>query len=153
MDIAVLGTGMVGNTLGSKLIQRGHQVMMGARTGNNEKAVEWVKSAGALASQGTFAEAARFGEIVFNCTAGMHSLEALHLAGADNLGSKILIDVANPLDYSTGMGLTLSVCNTDSLGERIQRAFPRMRVVKTLNTMNCSVMVNPGLAPETTTSS
>ena len=76
MKIGVLGTGMVGIAIASKLIQRGHQVMMGARTGNNEKAVDWVNAAGAHASQGAFAEAARFGEIVFNCTAGMHSLEA-----------------------------------------------------------------------------
>jgi predicted dinucleotide-binding enzyme len=57
----------------------------------------------------------------------------------------VLIDIANPLDFSKGMPPTLSVCNTDSLGEQIQRAFPQVKVVKTLNTMNANLMVNPAL--------
>jgi hypothetical protein len=106
-----------------------------------------VKENGARATHGTFADAAAFGEIIFNCTSGMASLDALRQAGAGNLDGKILIDVANPLDFSKGMPPTLSVCNTDSLGEQIQRAFPGARVVKTLNTMNTNVMVDPGLVP------
>lgn len=145
MKIAVLGTGMVGNAIGTKLVQLGHSVKMGSRTANNPKAAEWVKANGANASQGSFADAAGYGEIVFNCTAGMGSLEALKLAGAENLNGKILIDIANPLDFSKGMPPTLSVCNTDSLAEQIQRAFPKAKVVKTLNTVNCNIMVNPFL--------
>jgi hypothetical protein len=136
---------MVGQAIGSKLIQLGHEVKMGSRTADNEKATQWVKANGVRASQGTFADAAAFGEIVFNCTAGVHSLEALGLAGASNLQGKILVDIANPLDFSQGMPPSLAFCNTDSLGERIQRAFPVTRVVKTLNTVNCNVMVNPSL--------
>jgi hypothetical protein len=136
---------MVGQAIGSKLIQLGHEVKMGSRTADNEKATQWVKANGVRASQGTFADAAAFGEIVFNCTAGVHSLEALGLAGASNLQGKILVDIANPLDFSQGMPPSLAFCNTDSLGERIQRAFPETRVVKTLNTVNCNVMVNPSL--------
>jgi predicted dinucleotide-binding enzyme len=147
MKIGVLGTGMVGSTLGTKLVELGHEVMMGARAKGNEKAAAWVKAAGAGASQGTFEDAARFGEIVFNCTAGSASLEALKLAGPDNLKGKILVDVANPLDFSKGMPPTLTVSNTDSLAEQIQRAFPDTRVVKTLNTMNHRIMVNPSLVP------
>ena len=64
-------------------------------------------------------------------------------AGAENLGGKLLIDVANALDFSEGFPPTLAVCNTDSLGEQIQREFPKARVVKTLNTMNASMMVSP----------
>jgi hypothetical protein len=94
---------------------------------------------------GSFAEAAGFGEIIFNCTSGGASLEALKMAGESNLNGKVLIDIANPLDFSKGMPPTLSVCNTDSLGEQIQRAFPQVRVVKSLNTMNANVMVNPSL--------
>jgi predicted dinucleotide-binding enzyme len=148
MNIGVLGTGVVGEAIGTKLIQLGHEVKMGSRTLNNEKAAAWVKQAGAKAAQGTFADAAAFGEVLFNCTSGGASIAALHLAGADNLKSKVLIDIANPLDFSRGMPPSLLVCNTDSLGEQIQRAFPEAKVVKSLNTMNCNLMVNPGLLKE-----
>jgi predicted dinucleotide-binding enzyme len=146
MKIAVLGTGMVGNAIASKLIQLSHQVKMGSRTANNAKAAEWVKKTGsANASQGTFLDAASFGEIIFNCTSGMATMEVLKQAGVDNLKNKILIDLANPLDFSKGMPPTLSICNSDSLGEQIQRTYPDVKVVKTLNTMNCNLMVNPSL--------
>ena len=131
MRIGVLGTGMVGVTLASKLVQLDHEVKVGSRTASNPKAAEWAKSNGLKASQGTFAEAAAFGEILFNWTAGMASLEALKLAGAKNLKGKILVDVAYPLDFSKGMPPILSVCNLDSLGEQIQRIFPETKVVKT----------------------
>lgn len=147
MRVGILGTGVVGATLGSKLIQIGHEVKMGSRSANNVKAIEWAQQNGANASFGTFADAAAFGEIVFNCTAGTVSLAALSSAGAGNLKGKVLVDVANPLDFSKGMPATLSVCNSDSLGEQIQRAFPNARVVKALNTMNCRVMVEPSLVP------
>ena len=147
MKIGVLGTGVVGQTIGTKLVSLGHDVKMGARVASNEKAEKWVKDNGARATHGTFADAAAFGEIIFNCTSGTASLDALRQAGERNLDGKILIDVANPLDFSKGMPPTLSVCNTDSLGEQIQRAFPRVRVVKTLNTMNTNVMVDPQIVP------
>jgi predicted dinucleotide-binding enzyme len=142
MKIAVLGTGMVGNVIGTKLISLGHEVKMGSRTNTNEKAAAWVASAGNKASQGTFAEAAAFGEIIFNCTKGEASVEVLKLAGENNIAGKILVDISNALDFSKGMPPTLSICNDDSLGETIQRAFPDVKVVKTLNTMNCKLMVD-----------
>jgi 8-hydroxy-5-deazaflavin:NADPH oxidoreductase len=142
MRIAVLGTGMVGNALGHKLVQLGHEVRMGSRDAGNAKAAAWARAAGKGASHGTFADAAAFGEWVFNCTAGVASLEALKAAGAENLRGKVLVDIANPLDFSRGMPPSLSVCNTDSLGEQLQRAFPEARVVKTLNTVNCELMVD-----------
>jgi len=147
MDIAILGTGIVGKTIGTALTKLGHRVMMGSRTSDNPKAIEWASGAGENASVGTFADAAAFGEIVFNCTAGTGSLEALRMAGADNLNGKIIVDVSNPLDFSNGFPPSLSVCNTDSLGEQIQREFPQARVVKTLNTMNCVMMVDPAQLP------
>lgn len=147
MNIGILGTGMVGTTLGSALVKQGNAVMLGSRAPGNEKAAAWVQAAGDGASQGTFADAARFGEVLLNCTAGTASLDALHAAGADNLRGKILIDIANPLDFSRGMPPSLTVCNTDSLGEQIQRTFPDVKVVKTLNTMNCTVMANPARVP------
>jgi predicted dinucleotide-binding enzyme len=147
MRVGVLGTGTVGGRLGSKLVALGHDVKMGSRTARNAKAVEWAKANGPRATVGTFADAAKFGEVVFNCTAGSVSLEALKQAGEKNLGGKVLVDVANPLDFSKGMPPTLTVCNTDSLGEQIQRAFPDAKVVKALNTMGNELMVDPGLVP------
>ncbi len=145
MKIAVLGTGAVGKAIATKLIQVGHEVKMGSRSSNNEKAVEWVSSSGAKASQGTFSEASAFGEIIFNCTKGDATLEVLKLTGENNLNGKILIDISNPLDFSRGMPPTLFICNDNSLGETIQKIYPNVKVVKTLNTMNCGLMVNPSL--------
>jgi predicted dinucleotide-binding enzyme len=85
--------------------------------------------------------------MVFNCTAGIASLEALKAAGAQNLQGKVLVDVSNPLDFSRGMPPTHSVCNTDSLAEQIQRAFPTAKVVKSLNTVTAALMVDPSLIP------
>ncbi len=119
MKIGIFGTGMVGSSIGTKLIGLGHEVKMGSRTAGNTKADEWAKSAGAKASHGTFADAAGFGEIIFNCTSGAGATSALKLAGADRLNGKILIDISNPFDFSKGMPPSLSVCNTDSLGEQI----------------------------------
>lgn len=149
MKIGVLGTGVVGQTIGSRLVQLGHEVMMGSRDAANAKAIAWAKDEGRLASFGSFANAAGFGEIVFNCTLGSASLEALQQAGAENLNGKILIDTANPINYSTEPW-TLTMSNTTSLGEQIQSAFPKARVVKTLNTVNCNVMVDPGKLTERT---
>jgi predicted dinucleotide-binding enzyme len=151
MKLAVLGTGGVGQTIASKLVELGHEVTMGSRSADNEDARAWAGAAGAGASHGTFADAAAAGEIVFNCTSGVASLEALDAAGAQNLAGKVLVDVANPLDFSRGMPPTLSVCNDDSLAERIQAAHPDARVVKALNMMNAAVMVEPGSLSEPST--
>ena len=147
MRIGILGTGVVSATLGTKLAQLGHDVKMGSRSATNEKAVAWARAAGGKSSAGTFADAASHGEVVFNCTSGMASLEALKAAGAKNLEGKLLVDVANPLDFSKGMPPSLSVSNTDSLAEQIQRAYPAAKVVKALNTMNANVMVEPSRVP------
>jgi len=147
MRLGILGTGTVGQTLGSKVVSLGNEVKLGSRSASNDKVAGWVKTTGRGASHGTFADAASFGEMLFNCTSGMASLDALRQAGAKNLDGKVLVDVANPLDFSKGMPPTLAVCNTDSLGEQIQRAFPEARVVKSLNTMSARVMVDPKKVP------
>ncbi len=144
MKIGILGTGMVGQAIGTKLVQLGHQVKMGSRSASNEKGSAWVKKSGG-GSLGTLAEAAAFGEMVFNCTKGDSSLEALTAAGAANLKGKIVVDIANPLSFANGNPPSLTVCNTDSLAEQIQRAFPEAKVVKALNTVNSMLMVNPSL--------
>ncbi len=149
MHIGVLGTGVTALTIGSKLVQQGHEVMLGSREEAKPSAVAWAKDAGQHALYGTFRNAAAFGEIILNCTLGLASLDALQQAGAENLKGKILIDTANPIDRSTGVW-KLTVCNTDSLGEQIQRAFPETRVVKTLNTVNANVMADPAKLLEMT---
>lgn len=142
MNIAVLGTGIVGQTLGKKLVALGHTVFMGSRDPVHPNAVAWRAAVGANARHGTFADAAHFGEIVFNCTSGVASLDALDRAGHANLAEKVLIDVSNPLSFEKGRAPKVIV-EAESIGERIQRALPRTRVVKALNTMNCNVMVDP----------
>jgi len=146
MKIAVFGTGVVGDTIGSRLIELGYTVMMGSRTSTNEKALAFVAKHKNGASAGTYAEAAAFGEIIFNCTKGEASIDALRAAGFA-LDGKIIVDVANPLDFSKGMPPSLipSLSNTNSSGEEIQKTFPKAHMVKTLNTMWCGLMVNPNL--------
>lgn len=149
MQIGILGSGVTGQTLGSKLVQLGHEVMLGSREEAKPSSVAWARDAGQHALYGTFMNAASFGEVLLNCTLGMASLDALQTAGAENLKGKILIDTANPIDRS-GDAWKLTVSNTDSLGEQIQRAFPDCRVVKTLNTVNANVMADPAKLTEMT---
>lgn len=137
----------MGNTIGSRLLELGHEVMMGSRSAQNEKAAAFVaKHTGGKAHAGTFADAVAFGDIVFNCTKGDGSIEALRSA-EKHLAGKVIVDISNPLDFSQGMPPSLipSLSNTNSLGEEIQKTFPQAKVVKTLNTMWCGIMVNPNM--------
>jgi 8-hydroxy-5-deazaflavin:NADPH oxidoreductase len=151
MKVAIIGSGIVGQTLGKKLVELGHDVVLGTRDLNKLDEAkgwagslsDWLVAVGQKAQVATFAAAAAHGEIVINATHGMASLEALQITGAENLRGKILIDVANELDFSQGMPPKSLATDTISLGEKIQAAFPDAKVVKTLNTMNCGVMVNP----------
>jgi hypothetical protein len=144
MKIGVLGTGAAGQTVAAKLVAMGHDVMMGARAADNEKVVGFATRTGGRA--GTFADAAAHGEMVLNCTRGDTSLATLSgLAVA--LDGKVLIDVANPLDFSQGFPPHLTVSNTDSLAEQIQRALPGTFVVKSLNTVNAALMIEPSRVP------
>jgi hypothetical protein len=143
MRIGVLGTGSVGQAIATKLISLGHDVKMGSRTATNEKAVAWKERVGQGASVGTFADAAAYGEILVGALSGAGAIDALKSCGGSSLAGKILVDISNPLDFTKGFPPSLSVCNTDSLGEQIQRTFPDLKVVKTLNTVNAALMVDP----------
>jgi 8-hydroxy-5-deazaflavin:NADPH oxidoreductase len=143
LKIGIPGTGMVGDALGTKFAQLGHHVKMGSRTATNESAAKWVETAGANASQGTFSDAAAFGEMVFLCLKGTVFLDIAKTLSATALTGKVVVDVSNPLDFSHGMPPSLSICNTNSLGEEVQQAVPSAKVVKTLNIVNCEVMVDP----------
>lgn len=147
MKVSVLGTGMVGQCIATKLAHLDHEVMVGSRDRKNPKAQEWIKQESKL-SLGTFEDSAAFGDLIFNCTLGSASLNALEMAGEKNIGSKILIDTANPLEFGSKNEATLFVCNTDSLGEQIQKRFPEAKVVKTFNTINAKLMVHPSLLKE-----
>jgi predicted dinucleotide-binding enzyme len=150
----ILGTGVVGKTIAARLDGMGHEVMVGTRNPEETKSRAETDAYGnppfsawqeehPEVKLATFSEAAAHGEMVVNATSGVVSLEALELAGEDNLNGKVLVDISNPLDFSQGMPPILSVSNTDSLGEQIQRRFSEARVVKTLHTMNAYLMVDP----------
>jgi 8-hydroxy-5-deazaflavin:NADPH oxidoreductase len=162
MHIAVLGTGMVGRAIAGRLHELGHSVVIGTREPQATLARSEPDgmgnppfSAWRADHQGvelaTFGAAAERAELVVNATAGTAALDVLGLARAENLAGKVLVDISNPLDFSHGFPPTLFVKDTDSLGEQVQRAFPEARVVKTLNTLNASLMVDPKSLGESST--
>jgi predicted dinucleotide-binding enzyme len=140
MRMGVLGSGMVAQAISARLAELGHDVVIG--THDADKLRGW-QSSNQRVLIGSFAETAAHGEMVFNATDGAASLNALSMAGEENLTDKILVDVSNPLDFSDGFPPSLTVFGKDSLAEQIQRAFPMTRVVKTLNTVTARVMTHP----------
>jgi len=162
MNIAVLGTGMVGRAIAARLHELGHTVVVGTRDPQatlartepdpmgNPSFSAW-HGAHAGVELATFADATAGADLVVNASSGAATLDVLGLAGAANLADKVLLDIANPLDFSAGFPPTLSVKDTDSLGEQVQRAFPRAKVVKALNTLTAWLMVEPRSLGESST--
>jgi predicted dinucleotide-binding enzyme len=149
MKIGVLGTGDVGRTIASALVAKGYDVRIGSRNAHNADAAAWAQQQGARASHGTFADAAEFGSIVFHCLPGVHAVDVLTPC-REALHGKVLVDVSNPMDPSQKFPPeALLVANTDSIAERIQRALPGVRVVKSLNTLTAALMVDASRVPDT----
>ncbi len=158
MKISVLGTGMVGQTITPRLIELGHKITIGTRNPKESKGrttpnqmtgvsfADWYKKYPDIKLV-ALSEAAQGADLVINATSGTATLEVLKQVGKENLAGKVLLDIANPLDFSKGMPPFLSVCNTDSLGEQVQANFPQTKVVKSLNTMNATIMTHPELVP------
>jgi len=154
MRIAVLGTGMAGRALAARLAGLGHEVSVGTRDvaatmartepdGMGNPPYSTWAAVNPTVTLASFADAAADAELVLNATAGGASIAVLQAAGSGNLAGKVLLDISNPLDFSKGLPPTLSVSNTDSVGEQIQAAFPETKVVKALNTMNAYLMADP----------
>lgn len=162
MKTAILGTGTVGRTIAARLVELGHGVIIGTRDPEatlarteadpmgNAPYADWAAENPGVALA-SFSDAAAEAELVINATNGAASLDVLAQAGVEHLDGKVILDIANPLDFSQGMPPTLFVKDTDSLGEQIQRAFPTARVVKSLNTLNADLMARPGSLPEAST--
>jgi len=147
MNIAVLGTGMVGQALATRLNELGHEVTLGTRDikATQGRMADAIKPEIELA---TLSDAAAGAELIFLAVQGQAAISTLEAAGAHNLEGKILVDITNPLDFSDGFPATLFVKDTDSLGEQIQASHPATHVVKTLNTLTADLMVNPQLVNE-----
>lgn len=154
MDIAVLGTGMVGQAVAGRLADLGHRVTVGTRdagrtlartdpdASGNPPFSAWAAEHPAVAVA-AFPDAAAAAGVVVNATQGEVAVAVLEAVGQAALAGKVLIDIANPLDFSQGFPPTLLVKDTDSLAEQIQHALPETRVVKTLNMVTAPVMVDP----------
>lgn len=145
MRIGIIGAGNAGTTLGSAFAGQGYSVMLGTRS--PEKLANWLRQEGVDrhdARVGTLKEAAAFGDILIHAISGQGAIEALQAAGEDNLRGKALLDISLPLDFSEGR-MKLFTSAGESLGERIQAAFPEAKVVKAMNHIASPVMVNPGI--------
>lgn len=157
MNIAVIGTGMVGRSISAKLAQLGHKVVMGTRDIEKTYAhtetdmfgnipfSQWQQDNSSV-ELNTFSEAAANAELLFVCTHGSNSKAVLELTGRENLKGKTIIDLSNGLVFGeVGEQPKLDPVNTNSVGEQLQAAFPEANIVKTLNNIQHTVMVNPAL--------
>jgi predicted dinucleotide-binding enzyme len=145
MKFGILGTGIVGISIATHLLNHGHEVMIGSRERNNEMAAGVISEFPNHASQGNFAETAAFAPVIFHCVMGLYSLDAARMAGPENFENRTVIDLTNPLDFSQGMPPRLTICNDNSSGEMLQQYLPLAKVVKAFNTVPYGVITNPAM--------
>ena len=144
MRIGILGTGDVGRTLAGGFAARGHEVVIGTRDPSAAKVQDLLGKVGHGARAGTFADAARVGEVVLLAVGWGNAEGVLRLAGHENFVGKVLIDASNPLAFKAeGQPPVLTVGHTDSAGEQVQRWLPGARVVKAFNIVGHAHMVGP----------
>jgi predicted dinucleotide-binding enzyme len=145
MKIGIIGSGDVAKTLGSGFLTYGHQVTMGTR--DSAKLEEW-KAQNSNARVGSFADAAKWAEVIVLAVKGTVALDALRMAGATNLETKVVIDATNPIaDEPPKDGVLKYFTSFDeSLMERLQREFEAARFVKAFNSVGAACMVNPKFA-------
>ena len=151
MKVGVLGTGDVGKALGRGFLTLGNEVMLGSREANHPNATAWVKEMGAKTSTGTFAETAKFADVVVLATLGIATENALRMAGPENFRGKLVLDSTNPLDFSKGMPPRLVGGVGDSQGEKNQKLLAGANVVKAFNTVGNAFFFRPlfpGGAPD-----
>jgi 8-hydroxy-5-deazaflavin:NADPH oxidoreductase len=155
MNITILGTGSVGQALAGKLMSLGNDVTVGTRDvevslqrvepdrmGNMGIGQFMVDNPGV--NLVTFNDAINSDtDLIINALGGESILEVLGAIDPNLIDSKVMIDVANPLDFSNGFPPSLTICNTTSLGEQVQAQFLNLKVVKALNTVSNPVMINP----------
>ena len=143
--VGVIGSGAVGQALANGFLKHGYEVMRGTR--EPAKLADWKKGAGAKASAGTFADAARYGEAVVLAVKGTGAESAVDLCGAENLAGKIVIDTTNPIAEAPPVNGVLKFFTTleDSLMERLQRRVPAARFVKAFSCVGNTLMVDPQL--------
>ena len=152
MKIGIIGSGEVGQTLGSAFLNEGNEVMLGSRNPSKDEVVKW-KKANAKGQTGDFAETAAFGELIILAVSGDAAESAIKLAGLKNLNNKIVIDATNPIDKKPPVNGVLSFFTSpnSSLLENLQRLAPEAKFVKAFNSVGSSLMYKPKLPGGTPT--
>ena len=142
MKVGILGSGDVAKALAAGFLKHGHETMLGTR--DPDKLSGW-RAQNSRGSVGSFAAAAKFGDVVVLAVKGSAAMDALRAAGAGNIAAKAVIDATNPIADSPPADGVLKFFTSldDSLMERLQREFPRARLVKAFNSVGSACMVNP----------